>query len=66
MDYFVIITVARSIPGGGMAQSTFKSTITCAAGATRQDIYQYVRSSLPPEWESAIVIFFSAEPNAAC
>jgi hypothetical protein len=62
MEYFTIITMHA-----GTKSATYTMTVTAPPGATRQALYEHVRteaiSRSGPDFATAAVSFFSAEPN---
>lgn len=61
--WFVVLTVMRPIGNGGFATSTVAITADVGPTATRQALYKLMLKQLPPEFEGASVMHFSAEPN---
>ena len=62
MEYFAIITLRA-----GNQSATFTMTVTAPPGATRAALYEHIRTEAVrharPEFATAGVTFFSAEPN---
>jgi hypothetical protein len=62
MEYFIIITLHAGTQSASLAM-----TVTAPPGATRASLYEHVRqaaiSRSGPQFTSATVAFFSAEPN---
>jgi hypothetical protein len=62
-EYFVILTLQRTLSGGRVQTTTFTSTPTVAAHVSRAELFESIRANLPSDWHGTPVLFFSAEPN---
>ena len=63
-EWFAVMTLQRPLLNGGFATGT-RSQVLRVSGpsATRAALFEHMRGLFPPEFATANVVFFSAEPN---
>ncbi|MEU8347854.1 hypothetical protein AB0C74_39670 [Spirillospora sp. NPDC048832] len=62
-EWFVVMTLQAPMAHGGFVSHTKTMVLSVGPDATREAVYDHMRAKFPPEFASANVVCFSAEPN---